>query len=110
VRYGGIAAKIANDLEQLIDNEVRYCVLGHIQRGGDASPADRLLSARYGVKAAELIAEGQFGNVVCLRDGEMTAIPLNEVIGGAKFSKTRRVDPDCELVRVARSLGISFAD
>ncbi|MCL2665593.1 MAG: ATP-dependent 6-phosphofructokinase, partial [Defluviitaleaceae bacterium] len=48
IRFGGIAAKIAHDLEPLVDHEIRFCSLGHIQRGGDTSPADRLLSLRYG--------------------------------------------------------------
>jgi len=111
-RFGGIAEYIANRLEGLVDNEVRHCVLGHIQRGGETSAADRLLSARYGVRAAELILEEKFGNMVCLRNGNMEYIHLDKVIGDAKVSTSgdKLVDPNGELVRVAKSLGISFAD
>jgi 6-phosphofructokinase 1 len=112
VRFGGIAAKIAHQLESRIENEVRHCTLGHIQRGGDTSPADRILSARYGVKAAELIKEGKFGNMVCLRHGQMGYVSLEDVIGDAKVSVSgaKIVDPNGELVKVAKLMGISFAD
>jgi 6-phosphofructokinase 1 len=112
VRYGGIAAKICRELEPLIEHEVRYCSLGHIQRGGEVSPADRLLSVRYGVAAADLIAEGKFGNMVCLRGGNMDYVNLEDVIGSdTKISSGgKHVDPNGDLVKVAKSLGISFAE
>lgn len=105
IRFGGIAAKIAHDLEPLVSHEVRYCALGHIQRGGDTSPADRVLSARYGVAAADLIAKKKYGNMVCLRNGKMSHVSLEDVIGTNKL-----VEPDGELVHVARGLGISFGE
>jgi len=115
IRFGGIAAKIANDLEQHVENEVRHCTLGHIQRGGDTSPADRLLSARYGVKAADMIEKGEFGNMVCLKNGKMDFESLEVVLGSSATGSvakgtSKRVNPDHELVQVAKSLGISFGD
>ena len=105
IRYGGIAAKIAHELEKHVDHEVRSCALGHIQRGGDTSAYDRVLSVRYGVAAADLIAKGEFGNMVCLKDGQMSYVSLEHVIGANKL-----VDPNGDLVRVARTIGISFGD
>ena len=56
IRLGGIGNKLAGDLEKLIkDHEVRCTVLGHIQRGGNTSTYDRILSTRYGVAAVELM-------------------------------------------------------
>jgi len=115
IRFSGVAAYIASKLESLVENEVRHCVLGHIQRGGDTSPADRILSARYGVKAAELVKAGDFGKMVALQGGEMTAVPLEVVLGSGAMGETSKggakvVDPSGELVRVAKSMGISFAD
>jgi len=105
IRFGGIAAQISRRLENMVAHEVRYCALGHIQRGGETSAADRVLSVRYGVAAADLIAKENYGNMVCVRNGEMTYDSLENVIGTNKT-----VDPDGELVYVARSLGISFGD
>lgn len=103
VRFGGIGAKLAHDLEPLITHEVRSVALGHIQRGGETSPSDRVLSVRYAYAAANLIAEQKFGNMVCLRDGKMDYVSLEEVIG-----KSKLVDPMDELVNAARAMGISF--
>ncbi len=105
VRFGGIAAKIAHELEPLIDHEVRHVALGHIQRGGETSAYDRVLSTRYGYAAANLIAEGKFGNMVALNQGKMTYTSLENVGGTFK-----PVNPEGELVTLAKSIGISFGD
>jgi 6-phosphofructokinase 1 len=106
VRLGGIANKLALDLERLIkDHEIRSTVLGHIQRGGTTSTYDRVLSTKYGVAAVDLIHEGKFGNMVCLKGNSISYDALENVIGN-----TKNVDPNGELVTVARSIGISFGD
>jgi 6-phosphofructokinase 1 len=106
IRLGGIANKLAYDLEKLIkDHEIRSTVLGHIQRGGTTSTYDRILSTRYGVAAADLINAGKFGNMVCLKGDTISYETLENVIGNNK-----NVDPEGEIVRVAKSIGISFAE
>lgn len=106
IRLGGIANKLAMDLERVIkDHEIRSTVLGHVQRGGTTSTFDRVLSTKYGVAAIDLIHEGKFGNMVCLKGNKLSYDSLENVIG-----KNKNVDPDGELVRVARSIGISFGD
>ncbi|WP_294371323.1 6-phosphofructokinase [uncultured Clostridium sp.] len=106
IRLGGIGNKLANDLEKLVDGrEVRCTVLGHIQRGGTTCTFDRILSTRYGVAAVELINQGKFGSMVCLKGNEITYDSLENVIGNNK-----NVDPEGELVTVAKKIGISFAD
>lgn len=107
IRLGGIGNKLADDLERLIkDHEVRCTVLGHIQRGGNTSTFDRILSTRYGVAAVELINEGKFGNMVCLKGDKITCDTLENVIG----QKTKQVSTDGELVTIAKKIGISFGD
>ena len=105
IRLGGIAAKVAEDLENLVGLEARATVLGHIQRGGTPSSADRILSTRYGVAAVELAVKEKFGNMVCLKDNEMTYDSLENVIGANKA-----VDPNGELVQMAKAIGICFGD
>ena len=106
IRLGGIANKLAYDLERLIKgNEIRSTILGHVQRGGITSTYDRILSTRYGVAAAELIHEGKFGKMVCLKGNTICFEELENVIG-----KEKNVDVDGELVSVARKIGISFGD
>ena len=104
IRYGGIAAKLALDLEEHVENEVRSVNLGHIQRGGEPSAFDRLLSLRYANKAVELLEKKEFGRMVCIKDGKMGSVSLEEVIGlGNKL-----VTPEHELIKVAQGLGLSF--
>ncbi|AGF54860.1 6-phosphofructokinase [Clostridium saccharoperbutylacetonicum] len=106
IRLGGIGNKLANDLEKIVkEREVRCTVLGHIQRGGTTGTFDRILSTRYGVAAVDLINRGKFGSMVCLKGKEITYDSLENVIGNNK-----QVDPNGELVSVAKKIGISFAD
>jgi 6-phosphofructokinase 1 len=104
VRLGG-AGKVAADLlASRIEVEIRVTVLGHLQRGGPPSAADRLLATRYGFHVLDLVAQQRWGEMVSFRRGEIGSAHLSE------STKTRRVDPQGELVRVAKSLGTSFGD
>ncbi len=106
IRLGGIANKIAYDLERMIpETEIRSTILGHVQRGGITSTYDRILSTRYGVAAVELINEGKFGNMVCLKGNDISYESLENVIG-----RSKNVDVDGELVKMAKKIGISFGD
>jgi 6-phosphofructokinase 1 len=106
IRLGGIGNRLAEELEKLVkEREVRCTVLGHIQRGGITCTFDRILSTRYGVAAVELINKEKFGSMVCLKGNEITYDSLENVIGNNK-----KVDPNGELVSVAKKIGISFAD
>ena len=105
VRLGGVGAVVAHALEALLPYEVRYVVLGHVQRGGPPTPFDRILAARFGVAAIGTLAEGQAGCMVALRGGRIERVPLAETIG-----RTRCVDAEGERVRVARSVGTIFGD
>ncbi len=105
IRLGGVGNKIAFDIEKLTGIETRVTVLGHLQRGGRPNPYDRILSTRFGVKAVELVSEGRFGFMVGLRGNEITAESLEDAVG-----KLKTVQPDGELVRIAKSVGVSFGD
>ena len=104
-RPGQVGILIGDAINTVLKKDVRVTVLGHIQRGGSPSPFDRILATRFGVKAVELIARGNFGYMVCLRAGEIESVPLDEVVG-----KTRLVDPMGGIVRTARAVGITFGD
>ena len=111
IRYSGIAAKVAEDLEVKIPNhEVRSVNPGHIIRGGDIQAYDRILAIRFGAKACELIDQGKFGNVVTLQGETMSYASLEEVIGDAKVGKQKQVDVHGEYVQVAKKMGVCFGD
>ena len=90
-------------IEQATGIETRDTVLGYTQRGGNPSPFDRNLATRLGGHATELIANGKFGNMVCLKGDKVDSIPLAEVAGKLKI-----VTPAHELIIQGERMGISF--
>jgi phosphofructokinase-like protein len=104
-RLGGVSNSIALEIEKRTGYEVRATVLGHIQRGGSPAPVDRILATRFGVEATRMAVEGEYGQMVALRCGEIVAVPLAEAIGHLKG-----VTPDNQLVRTARAIGMVFGD
>ena len=103
--YPSVSYRLAAELKELTGQEIRVTIPGHFQRGGAPCAADRVLSSRFGVAAAELIRDGNFGNMVALRDDKIVPVPLSEVAG-----KLKTVPPDCEIVAQARALGLSMGD
>ena len=104
-RAGAVGYLIGDAIGSCLKKEVRVTVLGHTQRGGSPSPFDRILSTRFGVEAVELIARGEFGKMVALRGGQIVSVEVAEAIGQMK-----RVDPNGELVRIAKSIRVCFGD
>ena len=102
---GGIGHHVAVNVAKATGKDSRVVVLGHLQRGGMPTPQDRILATRYGAAAVHQLAEGAYGRVVVMQGGKLTTIPMSQTAG-----KIRQVPPDHEIVRTARSLGISFGD
>lgn len=103
--YPSISYRIADELKALTGQEIRVTIPGHYQRGGAPCPADRLLTTRFGVAAAQLIRQKKFGYMVALQSNHIVPVPLSEVAG-----KLKTVPPDGEIVRAARALGLSMGD
>jgi len=104
-RLGGIGAVVGDYLSQVHGLETRVTVLGHLQRGGSPTAFDRVLASRFGSAAVHLAASGGLGQMVALRGGQVSAVPLAEAL-----DNPRRVDLEGDAVRTARSLGISLGD
>lgn len=105
VRLGGIGDVIADRISALTGKETRACTLGHLQRGGAPTSLDRILGARFGVKAVELAAESKFGRMVSYQSYHVGSVTIEEAV-----HKVRTVDPDGEVVNTARAIGISMGD
>jgi len=103
IRLGGIADKIADDIDKLTNLETRVTVLGHLQRGGTPTPYDRVLASEYGKHAADLIAKNQFDKMVALQGNKITAIPLSKAINTLK-----KVPRNHHLIQTAIAVGTSF--
>lgn len=104
-RLGGIGEHLAEQVAANARVETRATVLGHLQRGGAPTAFDRLLGTRFGTAAVHLIARGGMGRMVALRSNEIVDVPIEDAIASLKS-----VQPDGELVRLARGLGISFGN
>lgn len=104
-RRGAIAYEVADQIAREVNHEIRVTVLGHTQRGGSPIAFDRILASRFGKAAADLVGRRDFGKMVALRGNAIVAVPIADAISNMKF-----VDPHGEIVRSARSLGVSFGD
>lgn len=80
-RLGGIGQALAKEFEDRTGYDTRVTTLGHIQRGGTPTATDRVLATRYGIQAAQMVIDGEFGRMAALRGTEMTSVPLEEVEG-----------------------------
>ncbi len=78
--FGGAdeVAKIIK--ERMPMQDVRVCVLGHIQRGGAPSCFDRVIASRMGFAAVECLIEGRHNVFVGIINNRMHYIPLNEAV------------------------------
>ena len=103
--HPSISYRIADELKELTGQEIRVTIPGHYQRGGIPCAADRLLTSRLGVAAAQLIQQKKFGYMVAIQNDRVVPVPLKEVAG-----KLKTVPPDGEIVRAARALGLSMGD
>ena len=105
VVYPSVAYELGARIEEMPGQEVRVTVPGHMQRGGEPCPYDRVLSTRLGAEAALLIKNKEYGYMVSVDNNDITKVPLEEVAG-----KLKTVDPSCSMIREAKMVGICFGD
>jgi len=84
-----VGEQLANHLGKLTKIDARAMTLGHLQRGGAPTAFDRILGARTGAAAVDLVLSGDFGKVPVLRGTQIVAIPLSEAV-----AVNRHVDLD----------------
>ena len=97
--------ELAHQLEERTGLESRPTILGHLQRGGTPSAADRLLATRLGTACADLIQQGVSGVMVAARGEGAEAVPLEEVAGRKKL-----VPRDHPWIESARRVGTNLGD
>jgi ATP-dependent phosphofructokinase / diphosphate-dependent phosphofructokinase len=105
VLYGGVGHQLNQALKEHIQVDSRVTVLGHLQRGGTPSGYDRILATQFGVKAAELVLQKQFGQMVCIKNNDISSVAIADAVSEYNFVKV-----DSALVRTARGVGISLGD
>ena len=101
--YTTATSRIAATVQKKTGMETRVCIPGHMQRGGSPSAYDRVLATQFGSYAAKLVEIERYGVTVALVNGHVTANRLEDIAG-----KTRNVPEGCELLTVARRMGVSL--
>lgn len=93
-------------LEELVGMEARLTILGHLQRGGTPTAADRVLATHLGTAAAQCLDKGKHGVMIAAR-GHDAAVPvaLDKVAGNRKL-----VPLDHPWVQTARRMGTCLGD
>jgi 6-phosphofructokinase len=102
---GGVGHHVGVQIAQRTGKDTRVVVLGHLQRGGVPTPADRILATRFGAAAVRYLAEGRHSEVVVLAGSQITTVSMAECAG-----RVKTVAPEEEMIRAARNTGIAFGD
>jgi 6-phosphofructokinase 1 len=102
---GNSTLTLSDELERLTTLESRVTILGHLQRGGTPSAADRLLATRLGAATVEIIEEGRFGVMIASRGEEAVPVPLEDIVG-----KRKTVPLDHPWIETARRIGTALGD
>jgi len=105
VRLGGVSTVLAEQIAARTGLETRATILGHIQRGGAPVAADRVLAMRFGYAAIELVARGEFNQLVVLQQDRIKSVPIASVA-----NQQRMVPLDHSLLSVARSVATCLGD
>ena len=92
MKLGGVGQQVAREVEARTGIESRVTVLGYIQRGGSPTASDRILATRYGVAAADMVADGQWGMMAALQGQEIVTVPLADATRGLKTLDPRFYD------------------
>ncbi|MGA8942759.1 MAG: 6-phosphofructokinase [Thermoactinomyces sp.] len=95
----GSGVKFGDKIKQVLSVETRVTVLGHVQRGGSPTAFDRVLASRMGVKAVELLVNGEKDKMVAIRNNKVLGVNIDEA-----FAQTHQ--PDLELYELAKVLSI----
>lgn len=104
-KYPSVSYEIAAEISKKLGSEVRVAVPGHTQRGGSPCPYDRVLCTRLGAAAAKAIMDKEYGVMIAMIDNKTKRVPLGEVAG-----KLKTVDPNGQMIKEAKRIGISFGD
>ena len=97
--------RLASRLEKLTGLESRISIIGHLQRGGTPSAADRVLATRLGTACFNAVIKKQFGVMIAVRGEDTEPVPLEEVV-----NRRKTVPLDHAWVQSARMIGTCMGD
>ena len=71
----GLAQRIKDEFPEY---DARVTILGHLQRGGSPTAADRILASRMGAQAIMALMEGQRNVMIGIKNGELVYVPFSK--------------------------------
>ena len=71
-------------IEQRTGVETRLTVLGHVQRGGDATAMERVYASAMGYRAIELLEQGVGSRIVGVKENRIYDIDIDEALSMKK--------------------------
>ncbi|WP_090841189.1 6-phosphofructokinase [Alkalicoccus daliensis] len=95
----GSGVEIGQQIQDKTDLETRVTVLGHIQRGGTPTAADRVLASRLAAKAVELLLVGEKGQMVGIENNKLVYHPINQAL-------KKKKSLDQEMYQLSKELSI----
>lgn len=104
-QLGGIAERVAHEIQLRTGKETRSIVLGHLQRGGSPVMTDRVLALRLGCAATRFIADTTTSGLVAIRGNAIQLVPIAD-----GTARVRTVPLDSDVLLTGRQLGICFGD
>lgn len=102
---GGVAEALAAEIGERTGKETRSLVLGHLQRGGGPSSADRVLAQRFAAAAIRRFSARSPSGMVGLHGTEMELVPFEVCASG-----TRTIPLEQGLILAARAMGFCLGD
>ncbi len=97
----GGASNVAKRVNEKFDNfDIKVSILGHLQRGGSPSSADRVLATRMGYSAVNELLKGNSRSTIGIRGSEIVTTPLEEALS----KKEIKLNED--LVEIAKIMAI----
>ena len=85
VENRNVGETVAQEVEKRTGMQTRATVLGYIQRGGSPTARDRVLGLRFGLKAADLVCAGTYGQMAALHGDDVLSVPLTEATAELKL-------------------------
>jgi 6-phosphofructokinase 1 len=79
-----VGETVAKTIESRLGVETRAVVLGHVQRGGTPTLFDRVLGTRVGMKAADMVQNGEWGKMAALQGTDVVAVDLEYAVNNLK--------------------------
>lgn len=76
----GSATEIGKQIHEKTGLDARTTILGHIQRGGNPTAVDRMLASRMGVRAVQLLLQGESARVVGIKNNRIIDMDINEAL------------------------------